>query len=72
MNRPAEGKQVILQIKNPKMVVYELNISRNSSTPITAPIIFKGYTLVPLRAISELSGYQVNYSAASKQITITK
>ncbi|WP_431088715.1 stalk domain-containing protein [Paenibacillus sp. 8b26] len=72
MNRPTEGKQVILQIKNPKMVVYELNISRNSSTPITAPIIVKGYTLVPLRAISELSGYQVNYSAASKQITITK
>ncbi|EHS55574.1 fibronectin type III domain-containing protein [Paenibacillus sp. Aloe-11] len=72
MNRPTDGKQVVLQIKNTTLAVYELNNSRNYSTNITAPIIVNGSTLVPLRVISELSGYQVNYNTASKQITITK
>ncbi|MDQ0493216.1 stalk domain-containing protein [Paenibacillus brasilensis] len=72
LNRPDDGKQVVLQVKNTTLAVYELNNSRNYSTNITAPVIINGYTLVPLRVISELSGYQVNYNTASKQITITK
>ncbi|AHM66220.1 subtilase-family serine protease with fibronectin type iii-like domains [Paenibacillus polymyxa SQR-21] len=72
LNRPTDGKQIVLQVKNSTLAVYELNNSRNYSTSITAPVIVNGYTLVPLRVISELSGYQVNYNAASKQITITK
>ncbi|WP_226002139.1 stalk domain-containing protein [Paenibacillus sp. BJ-4] len=72
MTRPTDGKQVMLQVKNSTLAVYELNNSRNYSTNITAPVIINGYTLVPLRVISELSGYQVNYNTASKQITITK
>ncbi|MEC0184153.1 fibronectin type III domain-containing protein [Paenibacillus peoriae] len=72
MNRPDDGKQVVLQVKNSTLAVYELNNSRNYSTNITAPIIVNGSTLVPLRVISELSGYLVNYNAASKQITIKK
>ncbi|WP_342417824.1 fibronectin type III domain-containing protein [Paenibacillus sp. FSL R10-2782] len=72
MNRLTDGKQVVLQVKNSTLAVYELNNSRNYSTNITAPVIINGHTLVPLRVISELSGYQVNYNAVSKQITITK
>ncbi|KEO77508.1 fibronectin type III domain-containing protein [Paenibacillus polymyxa] len=72
LNRPTDGKQVVLQVKNSTLAVYELNNSRSYSTNITAPVIVNGYTLVPLRVISELSGYQVNYNTASKQITITK
>ncbi|MGW9528363.1 fibronectin type III domain-containing protein [Paenibacillus terrae] len=72
LNRPDDGKQVVLQVKNSTLAVYELNNSRNYSTNITAPVIINGYTLVPLRVISELSGYQVNYNAVSKQISITK
>ncbi|MGQ3478697.1 stalk domain-containing protein [Paenibacillus sp. TY11] len=72
MTRPTDGKQVVLQVKNSTLAVYELNNSRSYSTNITAPVIVNGYTLVPLRVISELSGYQVNYNAASKQITIIK
>lgn len=72
MNRPTDGKQVVLQVKNSTLAVYELNNSRNYSKNIPAPVIINGYTLVPLRVISELSGYQVNYNTASKQITITK
>ncbi|MDY8047384.1 stalk domain-containing protein [Paenibacillus polymyxa] len=72
LTRPTDGKQVVLQVKNSTLAVYELNNSRSYSTNITAPVIVNGYTLVPLRVISELSGYQVNYNTASKQITITK
>lgn len=72
LNRPDDGKQVVLQVKNSTLAVFELNNSRNYSTNITAPVIVNGSTLVPLRVISELSGYQVNYNAASKQITIKK
>lgn len=72
LNRLTDGKQVVLQVKNSTLAVYELNNSRSYSTNIAAPVIVNGYTLVPLRVISELSGYQVNYNTASKQITITK
>lgn len=60
-------KTVTMQIDNP--------VVDNDGSEVTldvAPLIFGGYTLVPVRAISEFFGAEVEWDAVAKQVTITK
>ncbi len=58
---------IILQIKNP---VAEVN--KRAETLLAAPELTNGYTMVPLRFISENFGAQVSYDNDTRAITVTK
>ena len=61
-----EGTVITLFIDNPLMYVNTDIIELN-----TPPIIYNNFTLVPLRAVSEAAGAEVDWDGVSKTITIT-
>ncbi len=64
-----ESKEIILQIDNPMMKVNgeEKNIDEEGTTPV----IVDGSTLLPVRAIVEEIGGEVNWNAETKEVTLT-
>ena len=63
-----EGKNIVLQINNPDVWVDE-----EKSTLLAPPELTQnGFTMVPLRFISETFGASVTYDEATKRITVTK
>lgn len=63
-----ENKSIVLQINNPQAWV-----DGEESTLLSAPELTKnGFTMVPLRFISETFGATVEYDEATKKITVIK
>lgn len=61
-----EDVTITLFIDNPVMYVNTDIVELN-----TPPIIYNDYTLVPLRAVSEAAGAEVDWDGASRTVTIT-
>lgn len=51
-------------------VVPKLYLNDQLLSPYDDPLIVNNYTLVPIRVVSENMGYEVNWSAATKTVTI--
>ena len=63
-----EGKNIVLQINNPDVWVDEEKAILLAPPELTQ----NGFTMVPLRFISETFGASVAYDEATKRITVTK
>lgn len=63
----AEKSEVVLVIGNPVV-----KMGDKSVTALVAPTIVEGRTLIPLRALGEISGYTVKWDQATQTASLTK
>ncbi|MDP4153650.1 MAG: beta-propeller domain-containing protein [Bacillota bacterium] len=65
-----QNSEFYLHIGSPLALSNDAVVKLDSSNPDVAPIIYKGRTLVPLRAISEHFDATVDYDSNSREATI--